>query len=449
MKKVWTNQSVLALSGQGDPIVTIQDAARSLVHKGLEAGWQGPPFDPFQLAELLGYRVVPCQEVPDARLVPEGTSGYRIDFNPQQSRRRIRFSVAHELAHTLFPDCRRAVRYRMKHPEVASDNWQLEMLCNVAAGEILMPANLLPIDERKRLSIVDLINLQDEFDVSMEALLLRSVRQERRHCAAFVASPTKRGFRLDYAVESLNAGFGLSSGLTLPKDTCLSNCTAIGYTATGDEEWKSGQTLHVECVGLPSYPGSIALRVAGILYRKGDRGSSVPTITFQIGDATSPHGSGEKIIVHVVNNRARRWGNGFAGAVRRKWPHTQRSFTDWAQVSGSLSLGSCHVCAAEPGVTLVSMVTQHGYGPSPTPRIRYHGLESCLEEARGEAIRRSASVHMPRIGCGEAGGNWAVVQDLVKRTLTDHGVHVTVYDLPKKNSKPKKNLSRQGLLFST
>src|SRR5215213_3342445 len=133
----WTNPSVIKLAGESDPIEVIHRAARDLVLNAIEAGWSGPPFDPFDLASILKMRIVPSQEVSDAALTPENR-GYRIDFNPTQSKRRIRFSIAHELAHTLFPDCREQVRHRLKRDAMREDEWQLEMLCNIAAGEMLM-----------------------------------------------------------------------------------------------------------------------------------------------------------------------------------------------------------------------------------------------------------------------------------------------------------------------
>ncbi|RAJ47078.1 hypothetical protein K353_00279 [Kitasatospora sp. SolWspMP-SS2h] len=43
--------------------------------------------------------------------------------------------------------------------------------------------------------------------------------------------------------------------------------------------------------------------------------------------------------------------------------------------------------------------------------------------------RLGASVHMPRIGCGLAGGRWERIEPLVTDRLTARGVPVTVYDL--------------------
>jgi hypothetical protein len=39
-----------------------------------------------------------------------------------------------------------------------------------------------------------------------------------------------------------------------------------------------------------------------------------------------------------------------------------------------------------------------------------------------------ASVHMPRIGCGLAGGPWQEIEPLIRRNLTDRSISVTVCD---------------------
>ena len=426
----WTNPSVLQFAGGSDPVELVQHAARKLVFGAVESGWSGPPFDPFDLASILNLRVVPSQEVLDATLSAE-SRGYRVDFNPSQSRRRVRFSIAHEIAHTLFPDCREQVRHRHSREAMRGDEWQLEMLCNIAAGEILMPAGNLPVESVGRLTIDNLIELQEEFDVSMEAILLRVVRLERRHCAVFVASAVEGGYQLDYAVESKGAGFGLKSGLMLPENTRIGNCRALGYTAKGEEIWSKGQSFHIECVAIPSYSGQRQPRVAGIAYRKGDRGEAGARINFVIGDATRPHGPGRKIVAQVVNDGAARWGgSGFASAVSKHWPLAQDEFCEWAERDRqNLRLGQTHASQVDDLITLFSIIAQHGYGPSRLPRIRYQHLRDGLVALRDFANANNLSVHMPRIGCGEARGNWLIVQDLVLECLSDHNVEVTVYDL--------------------
>jgi hypothetical protein len=139
----WTNPSVLALSRARDPIEAITKEARGLVFRALEQGWKGPPFDPFALAEILRIETRPTAEVLDARTVPLTGNRYRIEFNPDRPHRRIRYSIFHELAHTLFPDCAQMIRTRGAHNATRRDDWQLETLCNIAAAELLLPTGTL------------------------------------------------------------------------------------------------------------------------------------------------------------------------------------------------------------------------------------------------------------------------------------------------------------------
>src|SRR5690606_23737670 len=135
-----------------DPIEMISERARALVLKAFDAGWEGPPFDPFHLADLLRIEAIPKHDVGDARTVPVGRSGFRIEFNPSRPRERLRYSVAHEIAHTLFPDCAERVRHRASRAEIVGDEWQLEALCNVAAAEFLMPIGSFRELREERLS---------------------------------------------------------------------------------------------------------------------------------------------------------------------------------------------------------------------------------------------------------------------------------------------------------
>jgi O-acetyl-ADP-ribose deacetylase (regulator of RNase III) len=91
---------------------------------------------------------------------------------------------------------------------------------------------------------------------------------------------------------------------------------------------------------------------------------------------------------------------------------------------------------------VANMVAQLGLaGSSATPPIRYRAVEACLEAVAIHARNLGASVHMPRIGCGLAGGRWERVESIVERTLGARGIDVVVYDLP-----PRRTLDRA---FST
>ena len=161
------------------------------------------------------------------------------------------------------------------------------------------------------------------------------------------------------------------------------------------------------------------------------------------GDATQPRGTGRCIIAHIVNDKTPNWGGAFARNVKFKWPSTQDEFRHWvSDDKARLSLGSIHVSTVAEGLSVVSMVAQHGYGPSTKPRIRYRALQECLGQLAALSESQNASIHMPRIGAGQAGGHWGIICELLDETLIKRGIDVTIYNLPTEQP-PRES---QGLL---
>lgn len=179
-------------------------------------------------------------------------------------------------------------------------------------------------------------------------------------------------------------------------------------------------------------PGSMAPRVVGLLRPLDAAQPKAPSITYVHGSATAPRGEGERIIVHIVNDKTANWGGGgFASAVRAAWPAVQADVQQWVTANrGRLRLGEVRVSAVSPTLSVASIVAQHGYGPSATPRIRYAALRAGLALVAERARAANATVHMPRIGTGQAGGSWSIVVDLIRDTLGAADVPVTVYDQP-------------------
>jgi hypothetical protein len=95
-----------------------------------------------------------------------------------------------------------------------------------------------------------------------------------------------------------------------------------------------------------------------------------------------------------------------------------------------LTLGAISEVPLERDLTLVNLVAQHGFGPSAHPRLRYAALKKSLDQLAVIARRSRATIHMPRIGTGNAGGKWDVIKELIDDSLTRRGIAVTVYDLP-------------------
>lgn len=449
----WTNRSVRDIAQLGDPIVIIVKKARSLVFDALQKGWSGPPYDPFELAELLRIDTTPNSGVLDAKISTKGSNRFSIEYNPNQPTGRIRYSIAHEIAHTLFPDCREFVRMRQKCNFTEEDNWQLEMLCNLAAAELLMPIGSFFDLKDESLNIDTLMEWRKKFNVSTEAILLRAIKLTNQPCFMFTCSRHKENtnspiYFLDYSVPSKSFYINIKPNIQLPIRSCVNECTAIGFTAKEQEEWPAGiGEIEVECVGLPAYPNHIYPRVAGIGLPTKQEVKDTNEIKYIKGDATKPRGDEKKVLAFIINDKANSWGAGFAKQMQKKWPLLLEEFKYWKTAhKHEFQLGNIHTSRLESDLTAVLMVAQHGYGASKGPRVRYEALENTLRKVAKEAEKTKASVHMPRIGAGQAGGNWTIIEELIEKELCQKGLKVTVYDLP--NTKTKKTIEEEKLLFS-
>ncbi|RLU82540.1 Appr-1-p processing protein [Streptomyces griseocarneus] len=155
-------------------------------------------------------------------------------------------------------------------------------------------------------------------------------------------------------------------------------------------------------------------------------------IVYAHGDATRPHGPGSKIIAHVVNDIGR-WGAGSVVALSRRWPQPQAAYRQWYRdrATNGFSLGAIQLVDVEDRLWVANLVGQHGIRSRTTTEtpVRYDAIDQALASLSEQALALSASVHMPRIGCGLAGGRWENVEPLILHRLTGQGIPVTVYDL--------------------
>ncbi len=153
-------------------------------------------------------------------------------------------------------------------------------------------------------------------------------------------------------------------------------------------------------------------------------------IVYIKGDATSPQGKGVKIICHICNDLGG-WGKGFVLAISRRWELPEAEYRAWhaSGRKGGFELGAVQFIPVESYILVANMIGQHGMKRgSSGPPIRYEAVSKCLGRVAEKAIELRASVHMPRIGCGLAGGDWSRVEPLVLENLCSQSIAVTVYD---------------------
>ena len=153
------------------------------------------------------------------------------------------------------------------------------------------------------------------------------------------------------------------------------------------------------------------------------------SITYLTGDATVPRVAGPKVIAHVCNDIGK-WGKGFVLAVSKRWKEPESQYREWHQNQNDFLLGSIQIVQVADELWVANMIGQRGIktASNGAPPIRYDALEQCLAKLAESAKIRNASVHMPRIGCGLAGGKWELVEPLIVKCLCANDVSVHVYD---------------------
>jgi len=174
------------------------------------------------------------------------------------------------------------------------------------------------------------------------------------------------------------------------------------------------------------------------------------SISYVVGDATKPCvNDGLRIIIHINNNLGG-WGSSFIVALSKKWKEPEQKYRAWHKeqesCDGIMVLGDMQIVPVKDQygtLYVANMVAQEGFASQDNPvALRYQSLYQCMKkvdrwaqawiEVMGRIDRKKAfseiSIHMPRIGCGLAGGSWDKVSLLVDITLGHHDVFV--YDLP-------------------
>lgn len=152
-------------------------------------------------------------------------------------------------------------------------------------------------------------------------------------------------------------------------------------------------------------------------------------INYTTGDATAPIAEGNKIIVHICNDIGG-WGKGFVLALSKKWKQPEQSYRTWHSNQEGFKLGEVQFVHVESDLWVANMIGQHKIRKDEkgNPPIRYEAVEAALEKVAQKAIELNASIHMPRIGCGLAGGKWELIEPILERQLIANDIPTTIYD---------------------
>ena len=160
------------------------------------------------------------------------------------------------------------------------------------------------------------------------------------------------------------------------------------------------------------------------------------SVRYVNGDATRPEGEGLKVIAHCCNNVGG-WGAGFVIALSKRWLRPELEYRAWAARHGEVKfrsmLGAMQLVPTEDDIYVANIIGQDGMGRAPDGGIpvRYEAISKGFGFIAQHATNHpdlNTSVHMPRIGCGLAGGSWAEIEPLLDKHFVARGIPVTVYD---------------------
>ena len=138
---------------------------------------QQVPIDLLAVARQVHAVVEEREMIPEAAMTPDG-EGFRIHLQSNFSllpgaRTRQRFSLAHEIAHTLFFELRDGL---LKARRDAPTGERLEGACHKGAALLLVPTNFLRKELRSHANATDaayILRLARQFDVSPEVMMRR------------------------------------------------------------------------------------------------------------------------------------------------------------------------------------------------------------------------------------------------------------------------------------
>jgi IrrE N-terminal-like domain len=225
----------------------------------------GEPTMPFPVDALASFLGIGSTDEPpvhsdDAELIPIENGRVAIRVNPDRPETRKRFSMAHEVTHTFFPDyqskiwCRTDARFRSRR----NPDDLLEMLCDIGASEIAMPLPWFASDARAVATGADLAELARKYATSREATLRRYAETSGRSVHAVFFSwrlkPAERRRLTNPLQERL---FDTPDDQTIKKlrlDYSIPSNAALdaGYYLPPHKSVESQGPLYMAAVGTPS-----------------------------------------------------------------------------------------------------------------------------------------------------------------------------------------------------
>lgn len=286
LASTWRSRAAVALCQQTG-IRDAEEAIDAAVDRLLEeAGENGPRADLEVLASFRGVREVNHAEMQEAgRLLPVG-AGYVIEVNAVHPAGKQRFTVAHEICHTLFNEAEQATGGTIDaETGLFNPKREEEYLCDRGAGRLLLhPSWLGPLATDRTASVDTLLELSELCGASLEATAFQLARLALWPCTVVCWEP---GLRKAERVRP--AQLGLPG---VPRPTPVEKLRArrvyappAGLFIPLNKSVDEGTPVHMALVEQGRAEGEITFALGGQPVRAWSQSLYAP---YQDGDTTRP-----------------------------------------------------------------------------------------------------------------------------------------------------------------
>ncbi len=115
------------------------------------------------------------------------------------------------------------------------------------------------------------------------------------------------------------------------------------------------------------------------------------------------------------------FGAGVAKQIAQRWPIARDAY-----FRSVPKLGDVQAVRVSDDLTIFNCGTQQGYGRQNGKQyVSYEAIQQCMRKIK-QMLPENEKVAMPKIGAGLGGGDWAVIEDIIKEELGEQAV---VYSL--------------------
>lgn len=133
----------------------------------------------------------------------------------------------------------------------------------------------------------------------------------------------------------------------------------------------------------------------------------------------------EGVLIHGCNAQGV-MGAGIAKQIKEMYPacfDEYRAELLMQAHGGRSMLGKCIPFVASTELIIINAITQEKYGTDKR-HVDYEAVKKCFMQTVRFAKDEGYHVHYPQVGAGLAGGDWAILNDIIDTVFAEHGPNV-------------------------